>query len=359
MRILILNWRSPYDPKAGGAEKVTMKHAAYWIERGHSVTWLHAPPHVSSDAITYVALGNSLFVYLLAPLWYFFQKQKFDVVIDEIHALAWLTPWWCRAKKIVYIHEVAQNIWDDMAPWPLSVVGKWWEKFYLRYVYTSTQIVTVSESTKNDLVSFGIAEKNISVVPNGIEQAQKKGIGKNNNLTLVFVGRLVKMKGIEDALKVVHAIKKQVPQILLHVIGRGEEGYVAKLKQIIIEYGIQENVVFHGFVTNEKKDELIGTSHFLIHPSSREGFGLVVLETNALGTPAIGYNVAGLCDVIHPGVNGYLVEKGNTEAMAQKIIDEFKNQENYAKLQSTSREEVKKYSWDKSLKQFYLLVSGK
>src|SRR5258708_8108017 len=129
MKILILNWRDIKNPESGGAEIVTMEHAKAWIKNGHSVTWLASAFKDSAkeeiiNSVRIVRRGNWITVFLLAPFFYFFSKQKYDLVIDEIHGIPFFTPLYVRKPKIAFIHEVASNIWDYMYPFPINKIGK-------------------------------------------------------------------------------------------------------------------------------------------------------------------------------------------------------------------------------------------
>src|SRR6185312_6565233 len=127
MNVLILNWRDPKNPKSGGAELVTQEHAKAWVKAGHSVIWFTscfkgAKNEEMIDGVKVIRRGNALSVYLLAPFFYFFSKNKFDVVIDEIHGIPFFTPLYVKkARKTAFIHEVAGEIWDYMYSFPVNI----------------------------------------------------------------------------------------------------------------------------------------------------------------------------------------------------------------------------------------------
>src|ERR1035437_3814135 len=115
MNILILNWRDPKNPKSGGAEIVTLEHAKAWIAGGNAVTWFTSEFKGSKreetvEGVKIVRRGNILTVFLYAPIFYLFLKQKFDLVVDEIHGIPFFTPLYVGKPKIAFIHEVAGEI---------------------------------------------------------------------------------------------------------------------------------------------------------------------------------------------------------------------------------------------------------
>ena len=375
MRILMLNWRCPSNPKSGGAEYVTRKHLEAWVLAGHEVHWLAgsypgAPPYeklgvseitkkqfkesfprdaVHRGVIHIHRYGTPIMIYFLAPLLYWYKwGGKFDLVIDQIHGIPFLTPLWTwKSRKIAFIHEVAQEIWDEMLPFPINVLGKIYEKVYFLF-YRGIRFWTVSNSTKKDLAKFGILKEQITVIPNAIDLEPVKEVPtKENVLTLVFLGRLVKMKGIEDALRIVTEFKKTVPEVKLWVLGQGEPKYIDILKHLTAELGISSNVDWKGWATEEEKVGYLRRAHYLLHTSVREGFGLTVLEANSQGTPAIARDIPGLHDIVHDKSNGILLDDLSVNDVLSKY--DIKSRE-YVELCESSLKSSLQFTWEKALK---------
>jgi glycosyltransferase involved in cell wall biosynthesis len=351
-KILILNWRCPKNPLSGGAEMVTLEHAKAWVKNGYDVSWLAGGYKNSKnietiEGVQLFRFGSPITIYFLAPFIYWFKwRGNFDLVLDEIHGVPFLSPLWAwKSKKIAYIHEVAQEIWDDMLPFPISILGKLYEKVYF-FFYRNTPFLTGSNSTKQDLVRYGIEEKSITVIPHGLFLNPVTHVPKKENqLTLLFVGRLVKMKGIEDAIKIFAEIKKKEKEAMFWVVGGGEKNYVSKLHSIVKELGLVSSVIFFGYVDETKKIDLYQRAHFLLHTSVREGFGLVVIEANSQGTPVLAYDTPGLRDVVKHNVNGFIFPCGEFIEIANKCISLFKSQE-YVNLAVSARQSSKEYNWN-------------
>ncbi len=356
-KILILNWRCPRNPLSGGAEKVTLEHAKAWVKSGLSVTWLAggfsgAKPNEVLEGINIYRFGNPISIYFFTSFLYWFKwRGNFDLVIDEIHGIPFLSPLWAwKSKKIAFIHEVAQEIWDEMLPFPINILGKLYEKIYFTF-YRNTSFLTVSNSTKNDLVAYGITKKNIHVIPNGLFlKPIEKLAQKEKVLTLLYVSRLVKMKGIEDALKIFAEIQKKVPDSRFWIVGSGEDGYVKKLHLAVKELNLEKAIAFFGFVDEKKKVELFQKAHFLLHTSVREGFGLVVIEANSQGTPALTYNTPGLRDIVKDGVNGFTFSQGKFSLAADKCIS-LCGSPDYERLVRSAISSSKEYNWGTITKQ--------
>jgi glycosyltransferase involved in cell wall biosynthesis len=163
---------------------------------------------------------------------------------------------------------------------------------------------------------------------------------KEKTLTFIFLARLVKMKGIEDALHIIAQVKKTTPEVKLWVVGGGDPSYVSHLQDMTKELGIEPNVEFKGRVSEDEKVRLLRRAHWLLHTSMREGFGLTVLEANSQGTPVIAYNSHGLNEVVSVGINGYLVDRDCT------ILDIYlATDTEYQKLCLSSIKKSTRYSW--------------
>ncbi len=327
MKILILNWRDPKNPLSGGAEKLNMHILKPLVERGDTVTWYAMtvkglPKRENYKGITIIRFGN-IFTHLLAwPFLYWSGKLgKADLIIDSIHGTGYLSSLVSpKTKKIILICEVAQNIWDEMFRFPINKIGKVWEKVMF-WFYKNNKFWTISESTKKDIVSCGIPSKNIQVLPMGFDAMKLDKLpAKSKEPTALFVGRLAEMKGIKDAIKAIAEVNKKADKKWhLNIIGRGEEKYESELKSLVTALKMERDVHFLGFVEEKKKFEEMAKAWVLLVPSSREGWGMIVPEANFVGTPAIGYNVQGVKEVLNRYSKYNIVVKKSTLSLANII----------------------------------------
>ncbi len=305
MNILLLNWRDPQNPKSGGAEKLNLHLLQPFLERGDSVTWYSVksdglPQSTTFKGIKIIRRGNILTHYLLWPLLLWSGKfGKVDFIIDSIHGIGYLSSVFApKTRKIILICEVAQNIWDEMYPFPVNMIGKLWERVMFKF-YKNNIFWTISQSTRNDLIKFGVESKEIKIIPMGFDGVKIKSVNKYKEPTALFVGRLAEMKGIKDAITAIANINEDSRQKWrLIIIGRGEYSYEKELKDLVASFRMNKYITFLGFVDEVKKFEEMARSWVLVVPSSREGWGMIVPEANSMGTPVIGYDVSGLRDVI-------------------------------------------------------------
>lgn len=352
MRILLLNWRDIKNPKHGGAEIVTFEHAKEWVRKGYKVTWFtsgfeKAKKRESIDGIEIVRWGNQFTVYLLAPIYYFLNKNKIDFVVDEIHGFPFLTPLFVKKPKFAIIHEVADEIWDYMFSWPISKLGKMSEKHYFRF-YKKVDFLVPSESTMSDLVSKGIPKRNINIFYCGANLYPLLKNEKEKAPTFIFVSRLVKMKGIQRVISAFEVIQRRMPDSKLWVVGDGESRDVAEFKKMAKSLQVENKVEFFGKVEESKKFNLLRRAHILLHASVKEGWGLVVIEAGSQKTPSVVYNVGGLRDSVKNNKTGIVLRHNSYEELARKAVDLYLNVKNYQKLQEGAYKWAKSLTWEKS-----------
>lgn len=193
---------------------------------------------------------------------------------------------------------------------------------------------------------MGVKEKNVTVLPMGLNVSSKlRPYKKEKEPTLLFVARLTRAKGIEDALRVVAHVHTTLPNVRLWVVGQGDYGFMQHIDEMAERLKVRDHVTFFRFVSQEKKFELMARAHALIVPSMKEGWGLTVPETGYVGTPAIAYNVEGLRDVVIDGKTGILTYPA-PEDMAREVIRLFHDTSLYHKLQGGAKQLALTYSWD-------------
>ncbi len=330
MNILILNWRDPKNPKSGGAEKLNMHILKPLIDRGDSVIWYAMfvkgfPRKEKFKGITIIRFGNPLTHLIFWPILYWSGRLgKPDFIIDSIHGTGYLSSLIAPSKKkVILICEIAQNIWDEMYVFPINIFGKFWEKIMFLF-YRNNNFWTISDSTKKDLVTFGVEEKNIEVLPMGFDGIRLSPLpAKYKEPTALFVGRLAEMKGVKDAIQAIAQVNKKADKKWrLHIIGRGDANYEKELNQLVSDLSISDYIKFFGYVDEKKKFEEMAKAWVLLVPSSREGWGMIVPEANSVRTPVIGYDVPGLRDVITKySSENILVNSGSKNI--EKAINDF------------------------------------
>lgn len=366
MNILVFSWRDPKHPLAGGAEQVMHEHMKGWVEADNSVTlftsyFQGAPREEVLDGVYIKRRGIQLLgVHLLGFLWYLFSPHpKFDLIVDQFHGIPFFTPLFVRTRKLAVIQEVAKEVWlRNGLPKPLNLIiggiGYILEPFIFLF-YRNIPFMTGSDSAKKDLMQFGIPEKNINIIPHGVILSLPKILPvKEKITTIIYLGALTKDKGIEDALYALSLVKTGV----LWVVGIGSKEYNLRLNALVRKFKLEKKVKFFGFVDQIEKFELLAKAHLLINPSIREGWGLVNIEANSVGTPVVAYRSAGLVDSVKDGYSGVLCEENTPKGMAKEVDNLLNDSPRYDKLTKTCMQWSKNFTWEKSKKKSLELLES-
>jgi glycosyltransferase involved in cell wall biosynthesis len=314
LRILILNWRCPRNPKAGGAETLTFELARRLVRQGNSVEWFSsafpgAPSNEDRDGIHFVRAGRQWSVHWQAFLRYRQSgRERFDAVIDEVNTMPFFTPLWIGIPTFMLMFQLAREVWWYESRFPLSAIGYMAEPFYL-IPYRHVPVFTISKSTEGDLHGLGFKGP-ITVVPIGIEKVTAKTAAKADTPTFLYVGRLAPSKRIAHMLHALAQFHTATGNGILWLVGSGSERYEQSLAKLTRHLGIENSVVFWGRLPTADKHRLMAQAHSLLMTSVREGWGLVVTEANACGTPAIVYDVPGLRDSVRNELTGLVVPVG-------------------------------------------------
>lgn len=366
MTILVFNWRDIKNPCVGGAEIYTHEILKRLAEKGHRVSLFTTeyPGCKKEDCIDNVRIvrkGNAYSTFYHAFSYY---KKKFKretdlIIIDEINVLPWFTPFYVKQPVIALIHEVG-----SLALFYHSEVNSFLSYLlyictplmFLFYKYRKIKFITVSKSTKKDLVNLGIPEDDICIIYNGIDHSSYSLERKDLFPHLVYVGRVTWYKNVHLLVKAMVSIVKQFDSVRLTVVGEIEPKYKIFLNKLVKELNLSKHVNFTGYVTEDAKISILQRAWVLVNPSEREGWGIVVIEANACGTPAVGYNVPGLRDSIKDGRTGILIKQKNIEALADAVIEILENHELREKLSKGALEWSRKFSWNRSADEFLKII---
>ena len=277
-------------------------------------------------------------------------ENRFDVIVDEYTMRPFLSPRYAKCRVIFLVHELAREKWFYETPFPLSAIGyAILEPAWLR-VYRGTTAVTVSQSTKNDLVAFGL--RDVRIVTQGLSlRAVDQLPQKESEPTFLYLGLLKRANLVDHSLRAFSIFSRSFPNAKLWVAGKGPEE--KKLRSLA--KGLNADIL--GYVTEDVKRKLMSRAHALLVPAIREGWGLAVTEANACGTPAIGYDVPGLRDSIIHDVTGVLVAP-RPEAMARAMMDIIHDPGYCRSLAAAALARARKFSWARTASEFTDILSG-
>jgi len=179
--------------------------------------------------------------------------------------------------------------------------------------------VAVSGFIKDDLVACGVSADKVSVVHNGthLPVYTKKQYIPNGVLRIGLIGQILERKGHEDVLDAISMLKDKVKCKVL-IYGKGDEGYIQKLKSIIAEKQLTSYVEWKGFEADKKK---VYESVDVVVAATRndEPFALVALEAGAYKVPVVATRSGGFVESIVDSETGFIVEKNNPTMIKDKL----------------------------------------
>jgi glycosyltransferase involved in cell wall biosynthesis len=351
MRFLMLNWRDPRNPLAGGAERVTLGYLSALARRGHQVYWFAhsfdgAPPEETLEGVRIIRKGGKKSAVYEAFRWYR-RQPRFDLVIDQHHGMPWYAPWWCRTNCVAYIHEVLGPIWDAFYQWPYNVIGRHQER-WTHWLYRNVPFWTACSSTKTALEEMGV--RDITLIPYGVHTQALPTLEVKPlelPLKLVVVSRLAPNKRVDHALRAFKNVRAAGVEAWLTVVGSGV--VERELMALASELGLGDRVLFTRSLPEKQKDECLRRAHLLLHTSMREGWGLNVIEANAMGTPAIVYPVPGLIESTLHEQTGLVATAEDPESLSAAILGALNEPEKYQNYRRRAWERARTFHWDQVL----------
>ena len=329
--ILILNWRDPQHPQAGGAETYLFELARRWVKCGNRVEWLTAgfkggAQHEELHGVGITRVGNALTVYLALPWMYVRRfRDRFDVVIDAENGIPFFSPLFSLKPKLCLIFHVHKRVFQEQLPKWISWFFVLLETKVMPYVYRNSRFVTISKTSHDEMLENRFSEKPVDVVYSGVGVECEPG-AKSAVPTVAYVGRLKPYKRVDLLIRAFPGVLDQIPAARLVIAGSGDAE--SKLRELIDELGLADRVEIRGFVDEATKIQILQQAWLFVTPSSMEGWGIAAIEANACGTPVVAYDVPGLREAIVSGMNGVLLPNGSD--LTPTIVDILADRERRA-----------------------------
>ncbi|MEO0080385.1 MAG: glycosyltransferase family 4 protein [candidate division WOR-3 bacterium] len=323
-RILVVNWRCIRNPLAGGAEIYFQEIFRRLVARGHAVTLLcerfaGSEPEETLDGIRIIRLGGkwtfNFAVY--RNIGRLAEAGDYDLVIDDLNKIPFYSPWFTKRPVLVLLmHLFRKSIFKEVIP-PLAGYVYLAESL-IPCAYKGCRFAVLSESSKRDVVRLGIPDKDITVIPPGtdLERFQPDPSVAREPI-LLHVGRLKRYKSTDHLLLAARLLKEKGLNFRVVIVGDGDD--LPRLKSLTQRLGISGLVEFTGYVPEAEKLHWFRRAAVLAECSIKEGWGLIVLEANACGTPVVVARSPGLVDSSRDGVNGLFYDYGDIAGLAERL----------------------------------------
>lgn len=265
-----------------------------------------------------------------------------------------------KAKQIITIHDLIPLKYPN---------GRYHQYFYYKYILpliikNSSKIITVSENTKNDVIKeYKVNPNKVHVVYNGCEQNIELNkersieyIKRKYNLSeyILMIGIHAEYKNLHSIIKAYNRLKDKIKNKLV-IVGNDNCLYGKRLKKLVEELGLSEQVIFLGYIDENDKNMIYQAASLFVYPSKYEGFGLPILESMSNGTPIICSNTSSLPEVV---VNKEIMfNPDNIEEIVikiQKIL--FLDNKMREELVEKGFKNIKRFNWEKTTNEIVSII---
>ncbi|MBI2600886.1 glycosyltransferase family 4 protein [Candidatus Daviesbacteria bacterium] len=298
---------------------------------------------------------SKLWTRIALPISLYTSKQKPDLIFSPTHYIPRFSP----VKRVVTIFDLGflhfPETFKKRDLWQL----KNWTKFSAEF---ADHIITISNSSAKDIVkTYGVRKDKITVAYPGYDknifsrndELQKSGqVLKKYGIDgqfIIYVGTIQPRKNLVRLMEAFSRIENLKLVIVGKTKGLGRAGW--KYEETLItpqRLGIEDKVIFTGFIPTEELPFLISNAVAMIQPSLWEGFGIPVLESMACGTPVLVSNLSSLPEIV--GDAGLTFDPYSTDQMEQAIRTISTDKKIRQSLSKKGLEQVKKFSWDNMAK---------
>jgi glycosyltransferase involved in cell wall biosynthesis len=313
-RVHLLMWRDLDDPEAGGSELHAHEIASRWAAAGIDVTirTSFAADHPSVTQRSGYRVIRRAGRYMVFPRAALAELAGLhgpsDGLVEIWNGMPFFSPLWARGPRIVFLHHLHAEMWDMTLPPDLARVGRFVEARLAPPIYRGTSIVTLSESSKRELVhDMGFSPERVQVVHPGVDASFSPAGTKADRPLVLAVGRLVPVKRFQLLIEALAVAKARVPALEAVIVG---EGYQREsLEGLVRRHGAEDWCSLPGRVDDAELVELYRRAWVVASTSAREGWGMTLTEAAACGTPAVATDIAGHRDAVTDGESGLLVDR--------------------------------------------------
>lgn len=236
-------------------------------------------------------------------------------------------------------------------------------------VSLSDKVIVCSSYMKHEVCNVhAIDEQKLEVIPNGIDLRslqlkephtfQRELYAQAEEKIVLFIGRLVKEKGVQVLLKSAREVLLAIPDCKFIIAGRGP--MLSELESMASD--INSQVLFTGFIKNQEKNFLLEIADLCVFPSLYEPFGIVAIEAMGSGTPIVVSDVGGLAEIVEDGRTGLTSVPGDSYILAENILRILQDSSLASSIAEAGRTETElHYDWRSialRTKEVYSKLSG-
>jgi glycosyltransferase involved in cell wall biosynthesis len=273
---------------------------------------------------------------------------------------------WRGERSEMRLEDISFNLkgMNDLAVMYLSPRFDRYEDYALMY---SDVVVAISRREEKALKARGVKDVRARIVriaqgvdertfhPSNKDPKLRKSIGvKEDEGLVLFVGRLAGRKGLDMVVEAFDIIAKEKKKVRLAIVGTGPR--TAMVRKEAKRRGFEDRMTMAGTVDLKELARYYATADVTLFPSRWEGFGLIPLESMASGTPCVSTRVGAADDIITDGVDGYLIDVDDHDALAEKAMKVLGSKEKREAMGKAARRKVEEnFTWSHTGKAYYKL----
>lgn len=351
-KILIINWQDWTNPLSGGAEvhlneifkRLTDRYEIFLLCSGYEGS--KKEETVNDIKIFRKGSRNTFNFHVPSEYRRLSSLIDFNLVIEDLNKIPFFGNLYVREKRMGIVHHLfGESIYLETNPIFASYV--YFTERLIPKFYSDIPMVSVSESTKSDLVEMGMPAENIEVIYNGVDLSNYRISDELfESPTCVCLGRMKKYKKMDILLNALPEVKRKIPDLKVIFVGTGD--YLPRLRKKAEENNLMNVVEFKGFVSEEEKINILSHSWVAVNTSPKEGWGLTSIEAQASGTPSVVPDSPGLRETVKDKKSGYIYPYGEVEILSDILIDILSDEQKVMKMGRRAREWASNFSWEKS-----------
>jgi glycosyltransferase involved in cell wall biosynthesis len=350
-----VNWRDIQDPLAGGAEIHLHEILRYCVAQGHGVDLVvsaYSGEDTTSeiDGVRVYRRGHWLVANYVLPgiLRNLLRRNSYDLLVEDINKIPFYTPLYRRGVPVLAIvpHLFGTTVYRETNPFSATYV--WAAEQAIPKVYRDVDFEVISPSTKEDLVSRGIAPKRIRTILCGVDHKRfvlADPPPRDETPLVVTWSRLRRYKSIDVAIRAFALIVEKLPAAKMLIMGRGPDE--DRLRRLVRRLGLTEKITFRGYLPWQELVRTLHRCHVFLNPSPKEGWGLTVIEANQCGVPVVASDRPGLRDSVRDGETGYLVPYGEPQAFAAAALRLLTDPKLWQAQQAAAIQWANSFSWER------------
>jgi len=366
MNILIFSPRSISHSKAGGAEKYL--HEIITRIKGVKLLVISSTDrrgdHKIANYPEYIVTKKEFFIPISLVKCMKIAMQ-FDLYIENISKFPTIWPLifsklFSKPLLIIVHHVHGKTLFKEL-PWPIALLLYIYEILSLKiYSLFTTLVITVSESSRKELIKLGFPREKIVIIPPGHFSKESiicSSTSKAEYPLVVYIGRVKRYKRVYELVKTMSIIKTVIPSVKCIIAGKGDHNVYKELEELAKKLGLDKNIEFKEDISEEEKAKYLEKAWVYVMTSMKEGFGISTLEAQACGTPVVGYKVPGLIDSVKDGETGFLVPDGDRVMLAKAVLRVLMDKELRVEMSRKAKLFAYNYSWESSAEKFLALIS--